>query len=324
MSATAQPESVSAPAARRLAAVARMRDASVVIAVVALFAALSIGSDAFLTKTNLLNVADQAVTLGIVAAAVTIVVIAGGFDLSVAAIFAVAGIVAAELSVDAGIFIAALAGVAVGGALGALNGALVTVGRVNSFLATLGSATVIAGVATVVTGGYIATTSESFTALGRDSFLGVKYTVLVLVAVAAACWVLLARTAFGRAVYAVGANAAVARLSGLRVDAVRAATFFLSGVAAGIAGVLAASHAGQAQVGVGSGLELTAIAAVAIGGTSILGGRGAIWRTVLGVLLLTLINNGLNLLGVDPAFQQVARGAIILAALGLDALARRA
>jgi ribose transport system permease protein len=300
-----------------------VRDYVVVGVLVALFVTLSVASDAFLTSSNLLTIVEQVAVVGIVACGMTIVLIAGGFDLSVGAIYAVAGIVAAKLAPSLGAPAALLAGALSGAVLGGLNGLLVTVGRINSFIATIASAIVIRGIAVAITGGFLVSVSEpSFQALGNDEILGVNCSIWAFAVFAALCALLLSRTLFGRLVYAVGGNPEAARMSGVRVGLIRAATFSISGFAAGLAGIIAASRVAQGQADVGATLPLDAIAAVAIGGTSIMGGEGAVWRTVVGVLLLELMTNGFTLLGVETAYRSIAIAVFIIAAVGADSLLR--
>jgi ribose transport system permease protein len=300
------------------------RDYGIVVAFVGLFVTLTLASDPFFTRTNLLNVLDQVAPAGIVACAATIVIIAGGFDLSVGAIFALAGSSAALIAEHGYPTLGLLCGALAGLAVGICNGGVITLFRVNPFVATLASQLMIRGVAVLLTSGLLITvTATSFTTLGQGSVLSVKYSVVTFVVFAAVCWFLLDATTFGRRIFAVGANAEAARVSGVNVKLVQTATFALSGLSAGIAGVIAASRISTGQADVGIGLELTAIAAVVIGGTSILGGEGAIWRTVLGVLFLQMIQNGFNLLGVEPYYQSIVQGAIIVTAVAIDALARR-
>ena len=300
------------------------RDYAIVISLLVLIFALTVLSDAFLTKTNLLNVLDQSVSLGIVASAGTFVIIAAGFDLSVGSVFVVAGVVAALVTNEAGPVAGLVCGPAVGLAFGAMNGVLVTTARITPFLATLGSGIVIGGIATLITGGaVVAVENPGFETLGKGNFLGIRNSIWLLAAWFIACGLLLSRTTIGRAVYAVGSNANVAHLSGVQVDRIRVFTFVISGLAAGIAGTISASRFALAQAGVGQGITLTAIAAIAIGGTSILGGQGAMWRTAVGVAMLVLLQNGLTLLAVNPAYRDVLTGAIIIFAVALDALSRR-
>jgi ribose transport system permease protein len=308
---------------RRLAVLAA-RDYGIVISFLALFIALTIWSDAFLTKRNLLNVVDQSAAVGIVAIAGTLVIIAGGFDLSVGSIFSFAGVVAATVALEIGAPLGLAIGVLAGLVMGALNGALVTAGRINPFVATLASSIMIRGFALVVSGGLLIPVYEAnFTGLGRGSFLGVRYPSWVFFGFAVMMTVILTRTLFGRYVFACGANPEAARRAGIHVGLVRAATFAVSGLAAGLAGILVASRVATGQPDTGVDLPLTAIAAIVVGGTSILGGEGAIWRTVVGVLLLTLIGNGFNLVGVDPTYQRMLEGGIILGAVGVDAWFRK-
>lgn len=308
--------------AGRLAA--RLRDYGVLATFLVLFVVLSVTADAFLTKDNLLNILDQWAPVGIVACAATLVIIAGGFDLSAGAIAALAGILGTKIAASGHIELGILAGIGAGAALGVVNGVLVTVGRVNSFIGTLASSIVLRGVALTATAGALITVSDQgFTKLGLGRFLGIPYTVWILALFFVLSWFALASTTFGRYVRASGGNAEAARLSGVRVNLVRASTFVVSGLAAGVAGMILASRGGTAQPDAAAGLELTAIAAVVIGGTSILGGRGAVWRTMVGLLILALIGNGFTLLGLDSTYQQIVQGAIIIAAVMLDAWLRR-
>lgn len=305
--------------------VERARDSGVLIGFIVLCGALSLASPDFVTSNNLLNILDQSAALGIIACAGTLVIIAGGFDLSTGAIYALTGLIAAEIAQSAspwlGFGLALLAGVA----LGAANGGLVTVLRINSFIATLASSLVIRGTALVITGGFlVAVEKPSFQTLGLDEIFGIKVSVWLFAFVFLICTLLLSRTTFGRAVYAVGASPAAARLSGIRIGWVQATTFMLSGLAAALAGIIAASRVSTGQADAGQLLELQAIAAIVIGGTSIYGGEGAVWRSVVGVLLLAVIGNGFNILGVDPLYQSIVQGGVIILAVAVDAYSKRA
>jgi ribose transport system permease protein len=208
--------------------------------------------------------------------------------------------------------------------LGSLNGGVISTFRINSFVATLASGLIIRGFAYVLTNGLLIQIEDpKFAFLGRGRFLEAKIPVYFLFGVALLVWFLLSRTTFGRYVYAIGGNEEAARLSGVRVALVRTMTFAISGLSAGIAGVIAASRIATGQANVGQGIELSAIAAVVIGGTSIMGGEGAIWRTLFGVLLLQLISNGMNILNVPPFYQLIVQGSVIMFAVALDALRHR-
>ena len=306
--------------------VAVVRDYGVVIAFVALFITLSVTSSVFFTSANMKNLAFQTAPIGIMAVGGTLVFIAGGFDLSVGAVSAFAGIIAAKTFVGTGVGLwGSLAiGVLAGLGCGIANGLLVTLGRVNAFIATLATAIVINGIAQVMTGGnLVGVEQERFTKLGLGTAGGIQYPVYVWAGVALAAGFLLWLTKFGRYVYAAGGNAEAARLAGVRVNVVRAATFAFSGLCAGIAGVILVSEVSTAQWNANTGIEFDAITAIVLGGTSLLGGEGAIWRSVLGAFFLQMIGNGFNLLGTNPQWQYVIKGVILAAAVSLDAWARR-
>ena len=302
----------------------RVRDYGIVASFLALFIGLSLASNVFFTKTNLLNILDQNAPVAIIACAQTIVIIGGGFDLSVGAMFALGGVVAAQTLPHIGVWQSFVVGSLFGLGLGVFNGLLVTVGKVNAFIATLASSFMFYGVGQVMTNGFLVTVIKpGFSNLGNDAYAGIKYSIWLMVAVFVCSSFLLDRTTLGRYIYAVGGNAEASRLSGIRVNVIRVTTFALTGLASGIAGVLVASRISQGQANTGSDYTLTTIAAVVIGGTSILGGEGAIWRSMMGVLLLAMIGNGFNLLNVNPIYQQIVEGAIIVIAVALDAWSRR-
>ncbi|MGP3533210.1 ABC transporter permease [Microbacterium sp. RD1] len=301
------------------------REYAVLVLTVALFLYLAVSADNFLTVANLTNVLSQSAVLGVMACAATLLIIAGNFDLSVGAIFAASGIVAVlvvdSVSVPAGI----AAGVVTGAVLGFLNGLVVTGLGVNSFIATLASGLMIGGLVLAVTRGQTTdSTSAEFVGLSMKRFLGLDLMTWVFVVWALVLGFILARTTYGRYMYAVGGNALAAELSGVRVSAVRIATFVLSGLGAAVAGILSASQSGSVPVTAGTSLVLITIAAVVVGGTSIWGGDGAVWRTVVGVVFLSLIQNGFNLLDIDPLYGNIVYGGIILIAAAVDARVRSA
>jgi ribose transport system permease protein len=304
-----------------------LRDYGIVVAFIALFITLSIASDVFLTKDNLINLAFQAAPVGIMACGGALVFIAGGFDLSVGAIASFAAVIAGKAYVGAGIPVwpALILGALTGLGFGIGNGLLVTVARVNAFIATLATSIIIYGIAIAVTGGFlISIDAESWATLGLGTVWSINYPIFVWAGFAIVCGFLLSRTTFGRYVYAAGGNAEAARLSGVRVGVVRTATFAISGLSGGIAGVILASEVGTAQADSGNAANtFDAITAVVLGGVSILGGEGAIWRAVLGAFFLQMIGNGFNLLNVKPEYQNVFKGAILVLAVSLDAWARR-
>jgi ribose transport system permease protein len=302
-----------------------LRDYGIVLAFVALFVTLSFASDVFLKQQNFMNILDQWSAIGIIAVGSTLVFIAGGFDLSISAVYALSGIIAAKAANSLGVPVGLFLGCLIGLGVGIVNGAIVTVGRINPFMATLASSLMIRGLALAVSGGFLVRVADDtgFDVIGRGEFLGAKYSVYLFAGVILVAALLLHRTTYGRYMYASGGNAEAARLSGVRVNLVRASTYAASGLCAGIGGMIVASRVNTGQADAGVGLEFDAIAAVVIGGTSILGGAGAIWRTVLGVLLLAMIQNGFNLLNVQAVYQRIIYGAIIIGAVGIDAWSRR-
>ncbi|MEU6606449.1 ABC transporter permease [Streptomyces shenzhenensis] len=305
--------------------IAFARDYAALILLAAIFVTLSVISSSFLSFTNVMNILNQNAPLAIIAVAGTFVIVSGAFDLSTAAMYAVASVVAASIATSTGsTWPALLAAPALGLVMGALNGLAVTRLNVHSFLATLASSLVYKAVAVLVTGGSLITvTTGGFSDLGRGQVAGIFYSVLILLAVFALAWLLLNGTVFGRHVFAVGGNADAAHLSGVRVDRVKVIVFALSGLAAGIAAAIGVSRLASGQPQAGSGLDLQAIAAIILGGTSIYGGVGAVWRSLVGVYLIALIGNGFDILNVNPQMKDLVTGVIILAAVALAAADRR-
>jgi ribose transport system permease protein len=323
---TADPEAMPTSRGRRVIhrAARFLGGHAILLPIVGLFTALCLSSPAFLTSRNLLNMAEQSAPLAIIASAGTMVIIAGGFDLSVGAVFVLAGVVAAKIanatSPSVGIATAILSGTCIG----LLNGTVVAVIGVNSLITTLASAILVHGLATLLTHGYIVTvTQPGFATLGTAELAHVKYSVWSAAILIGILTVLLHASIFGRYLFAIGSNQTAATIAGVRAGPTRTITFAISGTSAALAGVLVASSLASGQPGIGTGLEFSVLTAIIVGGTSITGGEGAIWRTLAGVILLTLIDNGITLLGIDPVYAQIVQGAIILTAVSLDAYSRR-
>jgi ribose transport system permease protein len=300
-----------------------IRDYGIVVFAIALFIYFAVASSVFLTSQNLLNLVFQNATLGIAACAVTFTIIAGNFDLSLGAIFVLSEVLGAWAAVHWGVWWAFPVAIFSGVAMGLINGLLVTKLRVNAFLATLASALTFGGIAVGVTGGglLITPTSKVFTFLGQHRAGGIQYPVIIFVLVAIVLQLVLSYTVFGRHLYGVGDNRNAARLSGLKVDRVVILTFVITGAACGLAGLLDSSMTGSGSSdtsGLGGSLALLAIAGVALGGTSIFGGVGSVWRTVLGVLILGMITNGFDLLAVPDYWQDIVRGILIVIAVSIS------
>jgi len=300
--------------------------AGIVVPFLITLVALALISPPFLRPQNLANILDQQSGIIIVAAAGTLVLIAGGIDLSVGAVYGLAAAVSTQLVGSVGVPLAIIAGLGLGLLAGTANGVLVAKFRINALIATLAMTYVVTGIGAILTRGnlIVAFDHPEFQAFAGTRILGITSAAWLMIVIAIAMAILLARTTFGRYVYATGGNPEAARLAGVRTDTVRIATFALSGTAAALAGVLDGSRVLSAQASSGgSFLTFTVLAGIVVGGTSIMGGEGAVWRTVVGCLFIALIGNGFNLLGLDPFYQQVTLGVILLLAVGLDAWSRR-
>ncbi len=284
-------------------------------------------SDVFLSLRNALNVIDQVTTLGILALGMTGVIIIGGIDLSVGSILALSIMVLGWLPQDYGVAfpVALLLGVLAGGLCGVVNGLLVTKARLPAFIATLTMMSVARGLANITTDGQqVVGYPDWFTALATERHLGVlSATVGLFVLLALAAWVFLRYRATGRSLYAIGGSAEVARLAGIKVQKLTIGVYAVSGLLAGIAAAVMASRLDSSQPSAGLGYELDAIAAVVIGGASLSGGIGSIGGTVVGVFIIGVLHNGLNLLGISPFIQQVVIGVVIAVAVTFDTLRRR-
>jgi ribose transport system permease protein len=303
-----------------------IRDYGIVLILILLFIVLSVSSDAFLTGRNLLNILQENAPIGCVAVGTTLCFISGGFDLSIGAAYAMGGVVAALLVGPVGPIFALIGGVLTGFGLGIMNGLIVTVGRINPFVTTLATSIIVGGVAAVIHGGApILVSSNTFGVIGTNTIFGLRIETVIWIVFTLLCGFILQRTILGRYIYALGGSEEATRLSGVRVSSVRLVCYGISGLGAALGGVMIASqtNAGVASAG-GFSLAVTAVAGVVIGGTSILGGEGAVWRTIVGVLILALIANGFDLLSVDPNWQAAFQGALIIAAVGADTWARRA
>ncbi len=301
------------------------RRAGILIPFLILFVALSIGSGPFLTKTNLLNIVDQQSATLVIAAAGTFVLISGGIDLSVGATYGLASVVFGELAAHGwDPALAIIAGVLSGLAVGIVNGVVSTFFRINSLIATLAMSFVVAGVASLVTSGnLVLITDQGAADISRSQFLTVNMSTWVMVIVVLVLGSVLARSTYGRYVYAAGGNAEAARFAGVRVNLVRVVAFALSGGAAALGGILDSARVLEGNSTNNTTLTFTVVAGIVVGGTSILGGEGAVWRTVVGVLLIALIGNGYGLLSLNPLYEQITLGVIMLLAVGLDAWSRQ-
>jgi ribose/xylose/arabinose/galactoside ABC-type transport system permease subunit len=317
---SATPVPVALPKGRRRRFTPQIDQAVVIWLVVLLLVVVaSVLSPAFLRTRNLLNILRQAATLGIISVGQTLVVLSGGADLSQATVMTLSAVVAFKYlgGSDAMIAPVILLCLALGGLVGAGNGIMVSTVKVPPFLMTLGTRTIVFGLALMFTkGAPQGHTTPLFRAvLGQTYVLGIPGQVLIWAGVVLLGWVVLTKTVFGRELYAVGGNIRAARLAGVQTHRVLILAYVLSGALAALGGLVLGARSGNADNVMGNGYELNAIAAVVIGGTSFAGGRGGVMGTVGGVLMMTVLQNVLNILGVSPYAYLIAMGIVIIAAV---------
>ncbi|HEX7404727.1 MAG TPA: ABC transporter permease [Candidatus Nanopelagicaceae bacterium] len=289
-----------------------------------LFVVLSFSSGAFLNPTNLLNILDQQSAFLIIAAAGTLVLVTGGIDLSVGATYALASCVSAQYAEKHSILASVILGIVLGLVVGIINGIIVAYLKINPLIATLAMSFVIGGLGSKFTKGnlIVLTDKPEYGKIAQTVWLGVNTSIWIMAVIVVLLGILLTRTVIGRYMIAAGGNAQAARLAGIQVNRVRIIAFALSGAAAAVAGIIDASRVLSASAALGSTLAFTVLAGIVVGGTSIAGGDGSVWLTVLGVLFIALIGNGFDLLGIDPLYQQITLGLILLVAVGMDAYGR--
>ena len=318
------------------------RNAGAYIALIFVTALFAVLTPEFRQPSNLLNVLDQSVRIGIVAVGMTAIIITGGIDLSVGSIAALAPFLAASYMASHGgphanQLVLALLGllitVLVGAVCGTVSGLTITRAYLPPFIATLGMMSIVRGLAYILSKGTginegipagYTITGQSLVSMGTGhAVASLTWAVLVMLVVFVIGHLILTRSRVGRAIYAIGGNEQAARLSGLNVNGIKLGVYLVGGVLAALAGLVETASVGVAAPQAGSDLELDAIAAVVIGGTSLSGGRGNLAGTFAGVLLMRLIRNGLNLVNVDSNWQRVAIGAIIMVAVGFDEIQKR-
>ncbi|RJQ84004.1 ABC transporter permease [Amycolatopsis panacis] len=291
---------------------------------VGVVAAATIAYHGFLTWDNIKIMLTQNAPLGIVAVGMTLVIIAGGFDLSVGSVYAASGTIAAGLSIHGSVLVGMIAGVAAGVFAGLINGFVVAKLNINPFIATLGSSTVFSGIILLITNSQPYTVDKaSFADLGQSTIAGIPLPLLFVVVTFVIGWIVLNRTIVGRQLLSVGGNREASRLAGIRTTVVVGGAYVVSGTLAGFAGVVSASQLGVGQGGLGTNLALEAIAIVVIGGTSLLGGEGSVVRTAVGLLIIASLNNLFFSLAFDSNWQSIAQGLIIIVAVGFDQLMRK-
>ncbi|MGP3779471.1 ABC transporter permease [Halanaerobium saccharolyticum] len=291
------------------------------IGLLALVIVLSFMSPYFLTVPNLLNVVRQVSIIAIISFGMTMVILTGGIDLSVGSMLAFAGAISAGMIVNTGlnVYLAILIGLAAGTALGLFNGLAVAKAKLPAFIVTLAMMTVARGFTLIYTNGRpISGFDETFRFLGAGYIGAIPVPVIIMFLLLIVIYILLKKTPLGRYIYAIGGNEKATKLSGINTDKIKIAVYALNGFLAAVSGIILTSRLNSAQPMAGEGYELDAIAAVVLGGTSLSGGSGTVIGTIVGALIIAVLNNGLNLLNVSSFYQLVAKGGVILLAVFLD------
>lgn len=300
-----------------------MSELTTLIALVGLMIVITIINPSFLTTNNLLNLLLQVTANGFIAFGMTFVILTGGIDLSVGSSLALssalaAGLIGGGLPVPVAIVLA----ICLGGLFGMLNGLLIAYGKLAPFIVTLATMTIFRGATLVYTNGNPVTKGLSdsflFQFLGQGYIVGIPFPVILMFLVFVILAILLHKTAFGKAVYALGGNEKAAYISGIKLNKVKIIIYTISGMMASLSGLIITSRLSSAQPTAGASYEMDAIAAVVLGGTSLSGGKGRIWGTLIGALIIGVLNNGLNIIGVSAFWQQAVKGIVILIAVLLD------
>ena len=295
------------------------------LTLIALFLILAIASPNFLTPTNLSSVVRQTAVINIMALGMTLIIISGGIDLSVGSILALSGLLGTsimerKLGIPAGLAVGLFAGTVCGMA----NGAMITSLRINPFIVTLGTMGIYRGLALIFSNGLpVHDIPPSFSYLGEGTVLGVPFVLGLLLVCAAAMHVVLEHTRLGRYAFSIGSNADAAFYAGVPVKFVTISVYAIAGLLTGLSGMIEASRLMTGQPTGGQGYELQAIAAVVIGGGSLRGGEGSVLGTLVGAFIMGLLANGSDLLGINPYWQQVIIGAVIILAVSFDELRKR-
>lgn len=300
-----------------------MSELTTVLALIILMAVITIINSNFLTANNLLNLLLQVTSNALIAFGMTFVILTGGIDLSVGSILALSSaLTAGLLGSGMPVTLAILISLILGCILGMMNGLLISYGKLAPFIVTLATMTIFRGATLVYTNGNPITKGLSdtflFQFLGQGYIVGIPFPVIIMFIVFIVLYVLLHKTAFGKSVYAIGGNEKAAYISGVKLNKVKIIIYSISGIMASISGLIITSRLSSAQPTAGASYEMDAIAAVVLGGTSLSGGKGRILGTLIGALIIGVLNNGLNIIGVSAFWQQVVKGVVILIAVLID------
>ena len=318
-----------------------VRKYAIVLIFIAMFIAMTFLTDAFLQPRNLVNVVRQISVVGLIAIGVTMVIITTGIDLSSGSVLALAAVVAASLAQQPDwhdakypglmlpLIMPILAALVIGVLCGAINGWLIARFLIPPFIATLGMMTVARGFALIYSNRPVSGLTDTYNFIGQGEIfkafpipgqppLGIPVPVIILAVVAIGAHIMLNSTRFGRHIYAIGGNEQAALISGLNVGRIKIGVYAIAGLLSGLAGLVLSSRIGSGQPGLAVGIELDAIASAVIGGTSLSGGIGTIWGTIIGALIIGVLNNGLDLLNVSAYWQTIVKGSIIVVAVIVD------
>lgn len=295
-----------------------------VLALIVLVIITTIMNRNFLDPNNLLNLLRQVSINGLIAFGMTFVILTGGIDLSVGAILALTSALSAMM-ITSGVptVIAMVIGIAIGGLLGGVNGLIITKGGAAPFIASLATMTIFRGATYVFTDGNpitgkVMNNSFMFQFIGRGYFFGIPVPVIIMLIAFLILFILLHKMTFGRKTYALGGNEKAAFVSGIKVNLTKTWIYVISGIMSSAAGMILISRLSSAQPDAGTGFEMDAIAAVVLGGTSLAGGRGRLFGTLIGALIIGTLNNGMNLIGISSFYQQIVKGIVIIIAVLLD------
>lgn len=303
----------------------KLREFGVLFGFLALCLIITIATPAFASHKNILNLLRQSSIIGIIATGMTFVIISGNFDISVGAVAALSGAIAMKLATSGtNVALSILAALIVCAVIGYINGFIVAKIGIPSLITTMAMVSIVKGSMLMLTGGYpITRTIPVLDYMGNSYILGIPVPVIIFAVSVFTAWVVLSKTKFGRYVYSVGGNAEASRLNGINVDSYKIKVFIINAVLAGLAGLVLVGRMGTASPVAGDGYDMDAIASVVIGGTSVAGGSGSALKTVIGVLMMSVINNSFNLLGVDMYFQYIFKGLIIVIAVGIDSYSKK-
>ena len=302
----------------------------IVIILLAMFIAFSLLSEGFFTTRNIFNIIRQISFMGLIAIGVTMVIITGGIDLGSGSVLALAAVVATSLAqiqtsatlkypgLIVPVIVPIVAALAIGAVTGVINGSLIAKFKIPPFIATLGMMTVARGFALIYSNKPLSQLTPEYNFIGQGEIFGVPFPIIILITVAILAHIMLNNVPFGRYIYALGGNEQAARISGVNTDRVKIGVYTIAGLLSGLAGLVVSSRVGSGQPGQGVGIELDAIAAAVIGGTSLSGGIGTIWGTIVGALIIGVLDNGLILLNVDQYWITIVKGTIIVVAVIID------